>query len=50
MANSFELSGILKVLEETQTFASGFSKREFVIEVPDGKYAVQGNINTDLFE
>mgnify|MGYP005696514827 CR=1 FL=1 len=38
MANSFELSGILKVLEETQTFASGFSKREFVIEVPDGKY------------
>ena len=38
MANSFELSGILKVLEETQTFASGVSKREFVIEVPDGKY------------
>lgn len=38
MANSFELTGILKVLDETQTFASGFSKREFVIEVPDGKY------------
>ena len=38
MANSFELSGTLKVLEDTQTFASGFSKREFVIEVPDGKY------------
>ncbi len=38
MANSFELTGTLKVLEETQTFASGFSKREFVIEVPDGKY------------
>ena len=38
MANTFELSGTLKVLEETQTFASGFSKREFVIEVPDGKY------------
>ena len=38
MANSFELTGTLKVLNDTQTFASGFSKREFVIEVPDGKY------------
>ncbi|MGD1977911.1 MAG: DUF3127 domain-containing protein [Akkermansiaceae bacterium] len=38
MANSFELTGTLKVLEDTQTFNSGFSKREFVIEVPDGKY------------
>ncbi|MEN8773307.1 MAG: DUF3127 domain-containing protein [Akkermansiaceae bacterium] len=38
MANSFELTGTLKVLQDTQTFASGFSKREFVIEVPDGKY------------
>lgn len=38
MANSFELTGTLKVLEDTQTFASGFSKREFVIEVPDGRY------------
>lgn len=35
---AFELSGTLKVLEDTQTFASGFSKREFVIEVPDGRY------------
>ena len=38
MANSFELTGILKVLEDPQTFASGFTKREFVIEVPDGNY------------
>lgn len=38
MANTFELTGTLKVLEDTQTFASGFAKREFVIEVPDGKY------------
>lgn len=38
MANSFELTGTLKVLEDLQTFSSGFSKREFVIEVPDGKY------------
>jgi len=38
MANSFELTGTLKVLEDLQTFASGFTKREFVIEVPDGNY------------
>lgn len=38
MANSFELIGTLKVLEDTQTFASGFAKREFVIEIPDGQY------------
>ena len=38
MANSFELTGTLQVLEDLQTFSSGFSKREFVIEVPDGKY------------
>jgi len=38
MANSFELTGTLKVLEDLQTFASGFTKREFVIEIPDGKY------------
>ncbi len=38
MANSFELTGTLKVLEDLQTFDSGFTKREFVIEIPDGKY------------
>lgn len=38
MANSFELTGTLKVLEDLQTFASGFTKREFVIEIPEGKY------------
>ena len=38
MANSFELTGTLKVIEDLQTFKSGFTKREFVIEVPDGKY------------
>jgi single-strand DNA-binding protein len=38
MANSFELIGSLKVIEDLQTFKSGFTKREFVIEVPDGKY------------
>ena len=50
MANSFELTGTLKVLEDTQTFNSGFSKREFVIEVPDGKYPqmVKFEIQMDL--
>jgi hypothetical protein len=38
MAQSFELTGTLRKVFETQTFASGFTKREFVVEVPDGKY------------
>ena len=38
MANSFELSGTLKVLEDLQTFASGFTKREMVVTVDDGRY------------
>ncbi len=38
MAQSFELEGTVKVIEDTQTFPSGFSKREFVIEVADGKF------------
>ncbi len=38
MAQSFELEGTVKVIEDIQTFASGFSKREFVIEVEDGKF------------
>ena len=38
MAKGFELEGIVKVIDEVQTFASGFSKREFVVEVEDGKY------------
>jgi single-strand DNA-binding protein len=38
MAQTFELEGTLKHIYDVQTFASGFSKREFVVEVPDGKY------------
>lgn len=38
MANNFELTGTLKHLMDLQTFASGFTKREFVVEVEDGKY------------
>ena len=32
------MEGTVKVINEVQTFASGFSKREFVIEVEDGKF------------
>jgi single-strand DNA-binding protein len=38
MASGFELEGKVKVIMEAQTFASGFSKREFVVEVEDGKF------------
>lgn len=35
---AFELTGTIRHIFDTQTFASGFSKREFVIEVEDGKF------------
>ncbi len=38
MSQSFEIEGKVKVLLDLQTFDSGFSKREFVIEVEDGQY------------
>jgi len=38
MAKNFELEGTLQIINEIQTFASGFSKREFVVEVADGNY------------
>jgi len=38
MSEKFEISGTLKVINETQIFASGFSKREFVIQTNDAKY------------
>lgn len=38
MATAFELEGTVKVIKDTQTFASGFSKREFVVEAADGQY------------
>ena len=38
MSKSFEIEGKLKVIDEVQSFASGFTKREFVVEVEDGKF------------
>jgi single-strand DNA-binding protein len=32
---SYEMEGTVKVIEETQTFESGFSKKEFVITTDD---------------
>ena len=34
----FELTGTIKVIMDTQTFNSGFSKREFVVTSEDGKF------------
>lgn len=38
MSKSFEIEGKLKIINDVQTFSSGFTKREFVVEVEDGKY------------
>jgi len=38
MSEAFKLEGTVKVIEDLQTFASGFQKREFVVTVPDGQY------------
>jgi len=35
---SFEMTGTIKVIMDEQTFPSGFSKREFVITVQDGRF------------
>ena len=35
---AFEVEGTLKVIMDTQTFGSGFTKREFVVTVGDDRY------------
>lgn len=34
----YEAIGKIKLISDTQTFPSGFSKREFVVTTADGKY------------
>ncbi len=34
----FEISGKIKLIEDTQSFSSGFTKREFVVTTGDSKY------------
>ena len=36
--SKYELTGAVRLIHDTQTFASGFTKREFVVETEDGKY------------
>jgi hypothetical protein len=38
MASMYELEGTVKLVLETQTFASGFTKRDFVVTTTDDKY------------
>lgn len=38
---AYELEGTVHKLYETQTFPTGFSKREFVVEVADGNFTQQ---------
>lgn len=35
---SYELTGKIKLIQDEQTFNSGFRKREIVVTVEDGKY------------
>jgi len=36
--SKYELTGAVRLINDTQTFSSGFAKREFVVETEDGKY------------
>jgi len=38
MSNNFQITGKIHRIGDVQTFGSGFTKREFVVEVEDGKY------------
>jgi single-strand DNA-binding protein len=44
MSVNYELTGKVKVLGETQTFGSGFQKREMVVKVEDGKFPQDINL------
>jgi len=35
---SYDLTGTVKLIMDQQTFASGFSKREFVVTTPDDRF------------
>jgi len=41
---SYELTGKVKLIQEAQTFGSGFQKREMVVTVEAGKYPQDINI------
>lgn len=41
---AYELSGKIKLLQEPRTFDSGFTKREMVVIVEDGRYPQEINL------
>ena len=41
---AYELEGKINVIQDAQTFGSGFTKREFVVIVEDGKYPQEINL------
>jgi len=41
---AYELTGKVKLLQEPKTFDSGFTKREMVVIVEDGKYPQEINL------
>ena len=41
---AYELTGKIKLIQEAKTFDSGFTKREMVVVVEDGKYPQEINL------
>ena len=41
---AYELTGKIKLIQEPKTFDSGFTKREMVVTVEDGKYPQEINL------
>jgi hypothetical protein len=41
---AYDLTGKIKLIQEAQTFGSGFTKREMVVTVEDGKYPQDINL------
>lgn len=41
---AYELTGKIKLIQEAKTFESGFTKREMVVIVEDGKYPQEINL------
>jgi hypothetical protein len=41
---AYDLTGTVKLIQEEQTFGSGFKKREMVVTVEDGKYPQEINL------
>jgi hypothetical protein len=41
---AYDLTGKIKLIQEAKTFSSGFTKREMVVIVEDGKYPQEINI------